>query len=273
VGRTNAIDARLDGRVLRDVMRERLSRLASEVDRVRQDEGFAAALETMRRFWRYSPFNQFLIGLQLPTATSVASESVWASLGRKVKEGARPIGVLAPTRWRGGRGFIPVPVFDVRQTRGKRLHTLNLSVRGRSRHVKTLERAASALGIAVEYDVLPDGIAGRSLGGRVQICRTLSGRAKVGVLAHELAHEILHQEERARAAAAKRAPPRRTHAECETEADAAAYVVLGVLGVPSKAPAYIAWQGGDGAQLLRSMSRVQRAARRILSAAQVPAVS
>jgi hypothetical protein len=253
-------------------MRERLARLAAEVDRTRQDEGFKAALEAMQRFWWYSPFNQFVIGLQRPDATKVAAESVWKSLGRRVKPGESAIGVLAPTRWRRGRGFISVPVFDVRQTRGKRLETLGLAVRGESRHVKTLERAAAALGIAVEYGALPDRVAGLSMGGRIQVRRRLPGRAKVGVLAHELAHEILHQAERARAAAAKRQPPARTHAERETEADATAYVVLGVLGVPSRAPAYIAWQGGDGAQLLRSMTRVQRAARTILRAAEVAVV-
>jgi hypothetical protein len=90
---------------------------------------------------------------------------------------------------------------------------------------------------------------------------------QVRVLAHELAHEVLHQEERALAAARKRPPPARSHPERETEADAAAFVVLKALGLAAPAPAYIAWQGGDGATVLRSMSRIQRAARRILRAA------
>lgn len=46
-----------------------------------------------------------------------------------------------------------------------------------------------------------------------------------------------------------------------------AYVVLGVFGVPARFPEYIAWQGGDGAQVLRSKGRVQRAAKVILEAA------
>ena len=49
-------------------------------------------------------------------------------------------------------------------------------------------------------------------------------------------------------------------------ADATAYVVLAVLGLPSKAPTYIAWQGGTGLGVYRSMARVQRAARAILGA-------
>ena len=84
------------------------------------------------------------------------------------------------------------------------------------------------------------------------------------MLAHELAHEILHQRERARAGKRGRA---QTHAERETEAEGTSYVVMRALGMASKAPAYIAWNGGDGAAVLRSMARIQRAARTILDAA------
>jgi hypothetical protein len=55
------IDARLDGPMLRKVLRERLTRLAAEVDRSRRDRGFGEALDAMRCFWRYSPFNEFVI--------------------------------------------------------------------------------------------------------------------------------------------------------------------------------------------------------------------
>jgi hypothetical protein len=262
-----AIEAKLEGRMLRNVLRDRLGKLAREVDRTRQDSGFQEALDAMRRFWRYSPLNQFLIGIQRPGATRVASRRVWASLGRKLKPDEKAIGVLAPTSWRRGRGFYPVPVYDVRQTRGRRLPTLVVSSRGGSRHVRTLEAAAARLRVRVEYGGVSEDAAAESLGGTVRVRRSLSGREKVRALAHELAHEVLHQAERAKALAAKRAPPRRTHAEEETEADATAYVVCGVLGVPVKAPTYIAWQGGDGTQVLRSMTRIQRAAKAILEAA------
>ena len=63
-----------------------------------------------------------------------------------------------------------------------------------------------------------------------------------------------------------RRPPNLTHAQRETEAEAVAYVVLKALGLPSTAPGYIAWQGGDGQTIHRSMNRIQRAARRILVA-------
>lgn len=91
--------------------------------------------------------------------------------------------------------------------------------------------------MTLEYGEVPsDAAAALSLGGSIRVRASLTGREKVRAIAHELAHEALHQAERAKALAAKRPPPRRTHAEVESEADETAYVVLGVLGVPARAP-------------------------------------
>lgn len=255
----------INRKVLRDVLRSRLARLAGEVDATRRDEGFGEALRAMARFWRYSPFNQFLIRVQRPEATRVAGRRTWEALGRRVKPGERPIAVLAPTH--GRFGFIGVPVFDVRQTRGRKVPVIEATLRGRSRHVGTLERAAAKLGIEVAYSPQEPGVAATSHGGRVEVAPSVKGRERVRCLAHELAHEVLHQAERARALRRKRPPPRLTHAQEETEAETTAYVVLAVLGLEPPSPAYIAWQGGTGDAVLRSLGRVQRAARRILEAA------
>jgi hypothetical protein len=255
----------LDRKLLRSVLRSHLARLAGEVDATRRDAGFREALRAMAMFWRYSPFNQFAIRVQRPDATLVAGRRSWEALGRKIKPGERAIAVLAPTR--SSFGYVGVPVFDVRQTRGRKLPVLEATLRGRSRHVRTLERAAAKLGIEVAYVPQATGVSATSHGGRVEMAPSLSGRERVRCLAHELAHEVLHQAERARALARKRPAPAQTHAQKETEAEAAAYVVLAVLGLEPPSPAYIAWQGGTGETVLRSLGRVQRAARRILEAA------
>jgi hypothetical protein len=255
----------LDRKHLRDALRSELGRLASEVDSTRRDAGFREALRTTAMFWRYSPFNQFAIRAQRRDATLVAGRRTWEALGRNVKPGERPIEVLAPTR--RSFGYVAVPVFDVRQTRGRKLPVLVGMLRGRSSHVRTLERAAAKLGIAVAYVPQRAGVSATSHGGRVEVSPSLPGRERVRCLAHELAHEVLHQEERGRAHARKRAAPVLTHAQEETEAEATAYVVLAVLGLEPRSPAYIAWQGGTGETVLRALGRVQRAARRILEAA------
>lgn len=255
----------LDGKQLRDALRLQLARLASDVDATRRDGGFRDALRAMSMFWRYSPFNQFAIRVQRPGATLVAGRRTWEALGRRVNPGEQPIAVLAPTR--RTFGYIAVPVFDVRQTYGRKVPVLAAVLRGRSRHVRTLERAARTLGIEVVYTPQDVGTAATSHGGRIEVDPRLPGRERVRCLAHELAHEVLHQAERVRAAARKRPAPALAHAQKETEAEATAYVVLAALGLEPPSPAYIAWQGGTGDTVLRSLGRVQRAARRILEAA------
>lgn len=254
----------IDRKQLRDSLRSHLARLASEVDSTRRNAGFHEAVRAMAMFWRYSPFNQFAIRIQRPDATLVAGRRTWEVLGRKVKPGERAIAVLAATR--RSFGYVGVPVFDVRQTRGRKAPVLAATRRGRSRHVRTLERAAATLGIQVAYVAQRAGVAATSHGDRVEVDPTLPGRERVRCLAHELAHEVLHQAERARALARKRPAPILSHAQRETEAEATAYVVLAALGLEPPSPAYIAWQGGTGETVLRSLGRVQRAARRILEA-------
>jgi hypothetical protein len=91
--------------------------------------------------------------------------------------------VLAPSRRRNGDlRFHGVPVYDLRQTRGRRLAALDLSVRGETRHARVLEQAAGRLGIEVVTAVLPDPALGRSCGGRIELktCRTLRFAARAG---------------------------------------------------------------------------------------------
>ena len=240
-------------------LRDELTKLAGDVDGIRRQAGFTVALEAMARCWRYSPFNQYLVRLQKPDARTVASRGTWATLGRAPKPGVQPILILAPAG--GGRfPFVVVPVYDVSQTRGRRLAPApDIVLRGRSRHADTLARAASRLGIRVERLVDgPPGALGRSTGGTIWIRAGLPGRERAATIAHELAHELLHH--------MRSRGPRQSHAERETEADATSYVVMRALGLPSTAPAYIAWNGGSGAMVLASLKRIQRAARRILRA-------
>lgn len=72
-------------------------------------------LEFIARFPAYSALNCFLIHLQDPAATQVATARVWLrKCRRRIKAGARPIVILAP--------MSPVLfVFDVRDTEGPAL--------------------------------------------------------------------------------------------------------------------------------------------------------
>jgi hypothetical protein len=64
---------------------EWLDALATEVDAAAQSEALTSYLQTLARFWIYSARNCWLIALQMPTATRVASRKTWESMGRRIK--------------------------------------------------------------------------------------------------------------------------------------------------------------------------------------------
>jgi hypothetical protein len=80
--------------------------------RWRRSWAYLELLEFITRFPAYSPLNCFLIHLQDPEATFVATPRMWfQKFQRRVKAGARPVAILAP--------MSPVRfVFDVRATEG-----------------------------------------------------------------------------------------------------------------------------------------------------------
>ncbi len=83
--------------------------------RWRHSCGYLELIEFITRFPAYSPLNCFLIHLQDPDATHVATARMWSQkYQRRTKAGARPITILAP--------MSPVRfVFDVRDTEGPAL--------------------------------------------------------------------------------------------------------------------------------------------------------
>jgi hypothetical protein len=240
-------------------LRGHLESLAEEVDATRQKEGFDHQVKAMSLLWEYSPCNQWMIWHQCPEATRIASAATWRKLGRKLKPGVKAIEVFAPIGGLPPR-YITVPVYDIKQTRGRRLRLIYTLTGGKTKLVPLLEGAAARLGIAVK--TVGKLVIGRSLGGVIEILGRLTSRERLAVLAHELAHEILHQDPAWRA---RRTPI--SHAEEEMEAEATGYLVLKILGVPSTAPTYIAWQGGSGVMIAAAMGRIQRATRAIIAAA------
>jgi len=175
-------------------MREHLRTLAADVDAVQRDAAFRRTLDGLALFWEYSPLNQWLIREQRPDATRVAGALTWAKLGRRPKPGEKPLWLLAYSR-RRKPPFVIVHAWDVKQTRGKRLVSLDVVLQGRTRHAQALDRAARWLGVEVREFSLSNSPLGVSLGGRVRLRPGLSQRERVATLAHELAHEVLHQAE------------------------------------------------------------------------------
>lgn len=239
-------------------------------------------LAFLGRFHRYSFGNTMLIYFTMPTATHVAGYHRWRELGRQVRKGEHGIAILAPCMRKVAEdedsdespakrkvmGFRTAFVFDISQTDsidGAEVPTIGDTTGEVGDWIGRLECHIHGLGIELAYCQL--GAAnGRSFGGRIEIADGLDEPVRLRVLAHELAHELLH------GPAERLGLPKAVR---ELEAESVAFVVTQAAGLTNeRSPDYIGLQGGTAEMLTASLERVRKTAADILSAlAEVEAVA
>ena len=231
-------------------------------------------LASMAKFHNYSFGNALLIALQRPDATHVAGFHTWKKLGRYVKKGETGIAILAPMVSRKERltetstnepgrdpifGFKVAYVFDVSQTDGEALPEFASAVGEPGEWLAALEQVIRDARIDLRYDFLPGGAQGCSAKGVIILRPDLSPNETFAVLAHELAHELLHQGAERRTDTTRKVR--------ETEAEAVAYTVCRACGIDSttRSADYIQLYRGTEDTLRESLTFVQQAASHILS--------
>ena len=259
---------------VRGIAEEALQRLSADLAAGRS-ESLIQYLAAMGRFHRYSWNNVLLIASQRPTATRVAGYQTWQQLGRWVKRGEKSITIIAPvvsarrepnpagSREQGSEevrrisGFRSAHVFDVDQTEGRPLPALSRTTGDPREFTDKLKAFVARQGIALEYDRAIAPAHGMSSGGRIRLVPDLPAAEEFSVLAHETAHELLHQK-------AERATLDKT--TLETQAEAVAFVVCRGVGLETHSAAadYIALYKGDANTLAKSLAAVQETASRIL---------
>jgi N-terminal domain of anti-restriction factor ArdC len=231
-----------------------------------------AYLGTMGRFHNYSFGNVMAIAMQRPDAVRVAGFHTWKSLGRNVKKGEKAIRILAPMVGKdkentnddgkpGSRvyGFRGVCVFDISQTEGKDLPEFAKVNGNAGEFLATLEQFARESSIIVEY--VPDlgGAAGVSYGGKIQLLENKPAAETFSVLTHELAHELLHKQDRKNTGGRDRR---------ELEAEAVAFIVGSAIGLDMNTASadYICLYNGNPDALTESLDGISKAAKAILAA-------
>lgn len=227
-------------------------------------------LAAMARFRQYSSHNVAMIFSQRPDATRVAGFHTWKQLGRNVKKGARGIMILAPILLRKSKEEVPeeeqsrtalrfrvVYVFDQADTDGEPLSELG-SVQGDPcGYTEKLKQFVAQRGIQLEFSDAIYPAQGQCSPGKIILLPGQSAADEFCTLAHEVAHSLLHMQER-RAATTKRTR--------ETEAEAVAFVVCDAIGLtPSNSVDYIHLYSGDKDTLAESLEHVQRASAEILT--------
>lgn len=251
-----------------------ITTLVAALEQGKSDE-LKTYLSVMGKFHSYSFNNQMLIALQKPDATQVAGFHRWKELGRFVKKGEHGIAIIAPLvgRKKDGAevltetpesqlyGFRAVWVFDIAQTEGDPLPTPGIkdAFGFVGDKLERLEKFAFDRGFAVERveNLDAEGLCSPT-GIKIKAGKTRAD--EFAVLAHEMAHALLHQGEARR----ERKTSKRTR---ELEAEAVAFVVATASGLEHPgAASYIQLYDGTAEGLKDSLSYIQQTAQTILKA-------
>lgn len=223
-------------------------------------------LTVMSRFHRYSFGNQMLIFSQRENASRVAGFNKWKELGRHVKKGEQGIGIFAPCRYKRKveddngderesqdiRGFRVVHVWDISQTEGEDLPEFAQIQGDAGENLARLEHVVRNAGIDLRYEPIPGSATGMSAGGIITIQPDMPESETFAILAHEHAHEVLHQQNGRKHKCSKTVR--------ETEAEAVAFVVCHAFGLDAKTRSsdYIQLYRGCAETLAESLDLIQK---------------
>jgi hypothetical protein len=275
-----------------DKLRAAHDKLQEAVADIVSGDDWQRMLKVASKFHKYSFNNQLMIFLQRPDATHVAGYNRWKSLGRTVCRGEKGIAIFAPCRYRHKdessqqshspttdlgsssdsesskpqhviRGFRLVHVFDISQTEGEELPDLD-AVRPKLLDGDAPEGIWQALVSQANdagYEVIRDRKGSENgycdfLEKRIAVRPDVSEAQAVKTLVHELAHALLHSDERPKSAEI-----------AEIEVESVAYIVCSAIGLDTGAysfPYVTRWADGNVEVVKAAAQRAINCAKMIL---------
>ena len=256
------MNQRISSSDLKTRITEHIQELAEATDAARVGEEMLQYLDMCARFHHYSPQNVWLILMACPHATMVAGFKKWRTMRRNVRKGEHGIPILAPILVKVNEngveedklvGFKVVYVFDIGQTEGEPIPDPPDWKSPEQNEVLTnrLIKFAESKGINVAVKELAGDIQGLSTGGAILV----SPNAGTKTLIHEIAHELMHQDE----------SRLQDKTILELEAESVAYVVAKHFGIDGLAsPNYVALHGADAEMILEHLERIRGVATRII---------
>ena len=237
-------------------------KLEAGIKELFDSDRYAAYLQAMSKFHRYSYGNIILILSQYPSASQVAGFHGWKKFGRSVKKGERGIQILAPcsyTKWEQRdkadpatqspvldsngqpvqeivgvkkQGYKVEYVFDVTQTEGRELPSTHRELTGDVEQYNAICAALKDTApVPIRFAPLPPGVFGSysHLEQHITIQPEMSQMQTLKTMIHEVAHSKLHAlpvENGAIVGQHKKGRPAR-----EIEAESVAYVVCQHFGI------------------------------------------
>jgi antirestriction protein ArdC len=254
--------------------------LVAKTDALVTSEGWLEYLRFAAQFRQYSFNNTLLILIQMPTATRVASYRKWTELGRQVRKGEKGLQIFAPmTRRRedaDGKertyvsGFRLVSTFDVSQTDGDALpedpaRPVLLEGEAPEGLWQSLAEMVFDAGYTLRRGPSEHGENGytRPSDKVVQVTEGLSDAQACKTLAHEVAHVLLHTDDKA---LTEDAILHRNVAEIEAES--VAHIVANVHGLASddySIPYIAGWSNAKTEVIASTADRVLKCSKQILA--------
>ncbi len=234
----------------KEKVRELTDRLEEGVREVFESGKYAEYLKVMSRFHHYSPRNSILIAMQRPDATLVAGFQSWKkNFGRYVKRGEKAIEILAPMQFKIPREneeditqnsdkkelvyttFRPAYVFDLSQTDGKELPSIVNNLSGEVPEFnKFMDVLKEVSPVPIEFEKLsgPDGFYSLK-DKKIVIDNSMSEPQTMAAVIHEIAHSMLHDNDKL--SASNDENPIKDSRTKEVEAESIAYVVCQYFGI------------------------------------------
>jgi len=261
--------------------KELLKDLDKRIEKVQNSKQFKKILESFSKFHNYSYQNNILIHMQKPNATFVAGYKQWEDkFNRHVKKGENGIAILAPYTYKKKETkiktveidgefvekeveetvkktyFKTVYVFDVSQTKGEQLPTIDTSLENKkSDLLKLLKKFSYTEEIKVKTKTLSGTLKGYSDGGKIVLNNNTNNTEKASILVHELAHELLHNKK----------DRRNLNKEVkEMEAESVSFIVMNHFGIKTKSDKYLALYK-KSYDLEESLFRIKKISSKIIS--------
>ena len=285
---------------------ELVKKIDTYFDMLTKDVEDAAATQEVRDFLafqskirRRSIHNTIMIYIQNPKATHVEGMRVWREkYGRKVKMGAKAIGIWAPIisnsksedkddvsqvdspeidkeiKKKNHMFFRVVNVFDVADTEpipGKehlyvtppKWHDENTPNENADKLFEYSLKLADELNIKITRDGSRRGEMGYAAGEKININNDSEGIARASTLIHEIAHELLHFKE---TSGFYVDDPSISKHDKETQAEAVSYIVLKHFDIPTKHHAtYLSLWKADKERLKKNLEYIKNVSDYIIS--------
>lgn len=245
-----------------------LERLVDELEAAGTILAIAERVRALAGFSGYSLSNVLLIRMQRPSATVVASQTMWARVGRAVIQGEKPISIVCPIPRTGTRpAFTVGETWDVLQTRGEPIPMPSAAVEVRDADFSMVTQVEQAISRRWPVQTFTPpagrhGLRGFADAAGIHVADDLDFHQHVRVVLHEGAHLALGHVADGAAGRASR----------ELEADAVSVAACAAIGLDVSAASrrYLAAQGVTRDDLRAALPRVHRAVRVLIDIIEAP---